>query len=203
MYIYLIRCCEYSKIGVATDLKKRMDALQVGNPFELYLHDAYSFEHGIWNIEYTLHKMFEGHAKRGEWFMLDGEDFDRFKDFCLSHDGAPARDEYYKSLKMKEYEKRIIKGDSTDRADIIRLLRLCVKYNDVRHLKDNGVIYSGQHLRVNTDWYANIVRILQHYKLVHESKDGLIRTNRSMKVSTLLSMILDGRVKFKRRTIIE
>lgn len=199
MFVYLIRCNEFSKIGIAIDLIKRVDALQVGNPYNLYLHDAYSFSGHVYYVESTLHALFEEKSKRGEWFQLDGSDLDKFKDFCLNNGGTPARDEYYKSVKMSYADRVVIEDKTTDRADVIKLLRMCLKYNAIRKIKDKGIIYSSQYLKVNSDWHASIIDVLVKHDLVTIKKDGTIRITRGRKIATILDEISDEKIVIRRR----
>jgi hypothetical protein len=199
MFVYLVRCNEYSKIGIATNLVSRVIGLQCGNPYNLYLHDAYSFDNGAHYTESSLHAIFEEKSKRGEWFQLDAEDFDKFKDFCMSKGGTPARDDYYKSLKIS-YEDRVIISDSTtDRANVLKLLNLCHKYNKIRKIKDVGVIYSAAYLKVNQDWHKSIVDVLVKHELVKIGKDGSIRICNRKKVDTLIGRIASGEIIIHRR----
>ena len=64
--MYLIQCGDYVKIGVARSLGKRLMGLQCGTPYDLKLLGAVR---GDYALERELHRKFEMHAHRGEWFI--------------------------------------------------------------------------------------------------------------------------------------
>lgn len=73
MYVYFIKCLDdngYIKIGVAQDVKKRLDSLQTGCPYPLKVICAIGCdnrEHAL-ATEKRLHRYF-GHSRvGGEWF---------------------------------------------------------------------------------------------------------------------------------------
>jgi hypothetical protein len=58
------------KIGVARDVMRRLNELQIGNPLELVLlasFKANSEAHAYW-LEKNLHRFFKEDHIRGEWF---------------------------------------------------------------------------------------------------------------------------------------
>jgi len=73
MYVYFIRAGHTGpiKIGVASNVDRRLDTLQTGNHMELFLVakiKCQSKTHA-YSIENALHKKFKGKRIRGEWFM--------------------------------------------------------------------------------------------------------------------------------------
>lgn len=74
--VYLLKCEQYYKIGIAKDVDKRIRQMQGGNPFELKLVHAFRSRdpHGD---EALLHAYFRGGRIRGEWFRLDVRDVER------------------------------------------------------------------------------------------------------------------------------
>jgi hypothetical protein len=66
--IYIVRCNEFYKIGITDNIKKRMVALQTGNPYELSLVKTYR---AVTTFEGEIHDMFVRQKVRGEWFQLD------------------------------------------------------------------------------------------------------------------------------------
>ena len=79
--LYLIRCNEYYKIGIANDLQGRLVALQTGNPHPLVLEACFGFSNAA-VVEKTLHKAFSGVRKIGEWFALGQDVIQRFITVC-------------------------------------------------------------------------------------------------------------------------
>jgi hypothetical protein len=73
--VYLIRCEEYLKIGVAGYLAHRLMSLQVGNPFELTAVAYRKFDNASMAdaAEALLHKQFASARHRGEWFVISDE----------------------------------------------------------------------------------------------------------------------------------
>lgn len=69
-FVYFIQeqGTSFVKIGRADDIRKRLDALQTGNPRPLMLI-GYIQETGP-NLERKVHAMFRAQSHRGEWFAL-------------------------------------------------------------------------------------------------------------------------------------
>lgn len=85
--LYLIKCNEYYKIGVANDLKSRLAALQTGNPYALVVVACFQFPNaGV--VEKALHQAFSGVRKLGEWFELGIQGVDKFLTICRALGGA-------------------------------------------------------------------------------------------------------------------
>jgi hypothetical protein len=68
-YLYLIRCKEAHKIGVASDVRSRIASLQTGNPYKLELVDCYQFTNAE-VVERALHQRFAEYRTLGEWFEI-------------------------------------------------------------------------------------------------------------------------------------
>lgn len=80
-YLYLIKCQQYYKIGVANDVRARLAQLSTGNPFELNVLAVYGYENAE-VVERALHQRFTNRWERGEWFSLDPEDLDVLAMVC-------------------------------------------------------------------------------------------------------------------------
>lgn len=78
-YLYLIKCQQYYKIGVAVDVESRLAALQTGNPFPLIVSECYAFQNAE-IVEKAIHQKFSKVRTRGEWFQLNENTAE--KDFC-------------------------------------------------------------------------------------------------------------------------
>ena len=72
MVVYFIRAGNKGaiKIGVASDLAKRLETLQTGNPFQLKVLATIpcSSEQHAYELERRMHKLFASKRIRGEWF---------------------------------------------------------------------------------------------------------------------------------------
>jgi hypothetical protein len=69
-YVYIVDCLGYTKIGAAHDVKRRIFALQAGNPFKLEI--IHSFYHRSYiEAEAALHRSFKDFRIDREWFKLD------------------------------------------------------------------------------------------------------------------------------------
>jgi predicted GIY-YIG superfamily endonuclease len=71
-YVYFVQSGRRGaiKIGYARDVDKRVNELQIGNPFKLRvvaLMPCESLDHAKY-VETKLHKRFKSHKIRGEWF---------------------------------------------------------------------------------------------------------------------------------------
>jgi len=72
-YVYLIACGELHKIGIASDIAKRVAQMQTGNPLPLTLVGHMKCSAPAL-VEANLHKTYEGKRASGEWFRLDRAD---------------------------------------------------------------------------------------------------------------------------------
>lgn len=81
-YVYVLKCHKFYKIGIATDIKKRMSSLQIGNPYQITLVEKYKIppEKCLY-FEQEIHRVLRGCRKhvRGEWFTLGDEVLDVIK----------------------------------------------------------------------------------------------------------------------------
>ena len=72
-YIYLIKCHNYFKIGIAHNLDNRLNTLQCGNPYELELIWAAKIMDSKY-VEDLLHQVFKEKRCFREWFELNKDD---------------------------------------------------------------------------------------------------------------------------------
>lgn len=85
--LYLIKCNEFYKIGIANDLESRLAALQTGNPYPLVAVACFQFPNaGV--VEKALHQAFADVRELGEWFELGNAGVDRFLTTCVLLGGA-------------------------------------------------------------------------------------------------------------------
>lgn len=89
-YLYIIKCNEYHKIGIANDVESRLAQLSTGNPYVLEVQAVYEFQNAE-VVERSIHQRFSDKRKRGEWFDLNLEDLRDVGNICLML-GGKARD---------------------------------------------------------------------------------------------------------------
>lgn len=80
-YLYLIKCRDIYKIGIAADVKARLASLQTGNPYPIEVCAYYQFQDPS-PVEKSLHQKFYDKRKQGEWFALGGADLKALDDIC-------------------------------------------------------------------------------------------------------------------------
>ena len=68
-FVYLAQCGEFTKIGIADHVKRRIASLQTGNPLPIKLL-RYVFSCDAVDLELRLHKQFQYWHVRGEWFKI-------------------------------------------------------------------------------------------------------------------------------------
>lgn len=73
-YVYLLRCEDVYKIGVAHNVADRINQLQTGNSNKII--ESYSVPIGdmAYHVERKLHKLYEHCKVKGEWFRLTDSD---------------------------------------------------------------------------------------------------------------------------------
>lgn len=72
-YLYIIKCQEFHKIGIANDVDTRLSQLSTGNPYPLDVVSIYGFQNAE-TVERALHQRYSDVRVRGEWFGLDDHD---------------------------------------------------------------------------------------------------------------------------------
>jgi hypothetical protein len=77
-YLYLIKCQQFYKIGIANDVQSRLAQLSTGNPFELQVIRVFGYENAE-VVERAIHQRFSQNRRRGEWFELDTNDLRDFE----------------------------------------------------------------------------------------------------------------------------
>ena len=87
-FIYLFETVsEYEtkyKIGYTRNkatLKKRVKALQTGNPEKIHIVEHFPTKHGR-KVEITLHSIYSQKRLEGEWFDLERYDVEEFHESC-------------------------------------------------------------------------------------------------------------------------
>lgn len=78
-YVYIFQCEKYYKIGTTTgDIRKRLAAVQVGNPFEITIVHFIPTDQPS-RAEKFFHLKFGNKRIRNEWFELTAADVDWLK----------------------------------------------------------------------------------------------------------------------------
>jgi hypothetical protein len=69
LIVYVVKCNEFYKIGSTSDLRRRLIALQTGNPYPITL--IHSYEIPV-SAETSFHNLLTkiGCHERGEWFKI-------------------------------------------------------------------------------------------------------------------------------------
>ncbi len=80
-YLYLIKCQQFYKIGIANDVQSRLAQLSTGNPFKLDVLAVYGFDSAE-IVERALHQKFSKQRIRGEWFEIGEEAEMNFRHIC-------------------------------------------------------------------------------------------------------------------------
>jgi len=97
-YLYIIRCNEFYKIGVASDVQTRLAQLQTGNPHRLEVVRYYEFVSPE-PVEKSIHQKFSAKRGNGEWFLLSTNDLRDVDAICnllggvKHHESITASDE--------------------------------------------------------------------------------------------------------------
>lgn len=81
-YLYLIKCQQFYKIGIAVDVENRLAQLATGNPFPLEVEIVYEFDNAEY-VERALHQRYQDARQRGEWFSLSYQDTVDIHNVCL------------------------------------------------------------------------------------------------------------------------
>lgn len=85
--LYLIKCQQYYKIGVAADVESRLAQLSTGNPFPLEVETVYTFDNAE-VVERAIHQKLKSKRVRGEWFELSYDDTVELHQLCLLLGGS-------------------------------------------------------------------------------------------------------------------
>ena len=67
--LYLLECKGFYKIGITSNVVKRVETLQMGNPFIIKIIMFRPMIHAK-RVEHELHRRYAGYNVSGEWFRL-------------------------------------------------------------------------------------------------------------------------------------
>ena len=113
MFVYLIKADEYTKIGVASNVDKRIRVLQTGNHFKLEKIFEYETDDSC-DIEQFLHKKYIQKQAYGEWFKLTKSDIKDILSDIVNFDS---------SNKIKDYS---FIAESTFILDVVNDINLSI-----------------------------------------------------------------------------
>src|SRR5258706_1201450 len=85
-YLYIIKCQDFHKIGIANDVEARLAQLSTGNPYPLEVVVIYAFDNAE-IVERSIHQRYKEIRQRGEWFNLDYEALKNIHSICLALGG--------------------------------------------------------------------------------------------------------------------
>ena len=83
-FVYLLCDGDKFKIGMTKhkDINKRIQELQTGNPYEIWLRDYYETDNPL-KIEKMMHARHASSNIKNEWFDLTAEEVINFKNECM------------------------------------------------------------------------------------------------------------------------
>ena len=67
--VYLVKCCQFYKIGASAQLKKRLSSLQTAIPFDIEFVDSF-VSCDVFEDEKRLHRLCLEFNVKNEWFVL-------------------------------------------------------------------------------------------------------------------------------------
>ena len=76
LFIYLLKCGKFYKVGIATDPDSRRAACQTGCPHEIRLVASWKST-DAYKEERQIHELLKPYHHRGEWFRLPKSLVDR------------------------------------------------------------------------------------------------------------------------------
>ena len=135
MNVYIIKCKEFHKVGLAKEPLTRLEGLQTGNPETLELIHSRRFgtRKAARMVERFLHKKFKRDQKLGEWFstpqhvLIDALDkcvsgeIKINKSKCSSHIATNAKKA---EIRVREYA--AIKASTDEKVDVNKNSILCL-----------------------------------------------------------------------------
>jgi len=81
-YLYIIHASDnIYKIGITTDVRRRLAELQTGNPYQLTVYLGYEFSNAA-HIEKVLHDKLGDRRMSGEWFKMSAHELEEVVQVC-------------------------------------------------------------------------------------------------------------------------
>lgn len=68
-WVYVVKCGEFYKVGIANSVKRRLETLQTATPYRIELVKAWQCSDAA-KQERTIHGLLWRFHERGEWFKL-------------------------------------------------------------------------------------------------------------------------------------
>jgi len=88
--VYLIKRVDENKfkVGVTKNTKQRLQTLQTANAEKLELITTYPSSKWAYRIETAFKNQYKLKRMNGEWFELDDNDINEFKNFCYRQEST-------------------------------------------------------------------------------------------------------------------
>lgn len=84
-YVYVMKCEDFYKIGIASRLDDRLNQIQTGNPFQVSI--VFGLKHKKADeIETKLHEIFLTKRVKREWFALEAKDLDFIREYIEKYE---------------------------------------------------------------------------------------------------------------------
>lgn len=117
-YLYILECKEMYKIGIATDVARRVQHLKTGNPFDINVLLSIKVKSAT-TLEAFLHALYSDKRVSGEWFDLTVDDIQEITEYIHTtvNDGLWNGDELIKHQTISSSSHRFL--DATERAKTI------------------------------------------------------------------------------------
>jgi hypothetical protein len=84
-FVYILKSQEYYKIGITSNLERRVNSIQGGNPFEVEVVCAYRVKDSR-TLEKYLHEGLLAFRHKREWFKLEPDFVEELKVFIENYD---------------------------------------------------------------------------------------------------------------------
>ena len=83
--IYAIRCGEFVKYGMSTDVMSRLAAISTASPYPVWLAKTWRISHSLREFEASLHRSLKSDHHRNEWFFYRDWHFDAVDGMASKH----------------------------------------------------------------------------------------------------------------------
>ena len=136
-YLYIIKCNDFYKIGIANDVEARLAQLSTGNPYTLEVVVVYDFENAE-VVERAIHQKYKNLRQRGEWFSLSYNDLSDIHKICFML-GASAHEYTGESLTEETIEDAEDSGSFQPTIEDVKRIMSDGKYNLEPRYDLNGI----------------------------------------------------------------
>ena len=166
-YLYLIKCQQFYKIGIANNVETRLAQLSTGNPYPLEVEIIYAFENAE-VVERAIHQRYKETRQRGEWFSLDYDALKNIHSICLmlggrafEYTGASATDEVIERTEKMIEESEWLELVKVKKWTYVRLMRWDAVNNKKEYIKHIGTL---DECKRNPFYAAEAIRLEKNLK---------------------------------------